>query len=413
MKLNQGFKLRPLAIGAAVSLAAISQSAFAYDFTIGDATVTVGGIANAFYTSSSCQTGAGHNVKGTALGGATLACGTSTGGPGGTAQPQSRSTVIGNGLLPNMLTAGVKTIQDGYEITGFTGIAVAVATDSSIAQNNNVDVRQAYLTVGNADMGTVKAGRDYGVYGLSPILSDMTLIGVGAATQATQNGRVSLGNIGTGYSYVGTYGQMVYSRALGSGFKVDVGVMNPVNSSSTATANGTGPQYQGRFSFDQGGFGSWVSGKSQGFNSVAGTTAGTSYAPFTMAAFEVGGKYKIGDFQLLANYQNGQGLGMLADGDQGNLRTQHTMVQATYQILPKNKVGISWGLGSNPGSIAATGYANSTNAVHNNTNWTLGNYYSLTKSLTLAAEIGQTRSTDYVGNAATQSSLSLGAVLFF
>ena len=79
----------------------------------------------------------------------------------------------------------------------------ATATDSAISANSGVDVRQAYFSFGNDRMGTIKLGRDNGIFGAGAIFGDMTLIGAGAPVQATQRGRVTLGHIGAGYSYVG------------------------------------------------------------------------------------------------------------------------------------------------------------------------------------------------------------------
>ena len=172
---------------AAAALAAFAlPAAQAVDIQAGDWTVSIGGNVNAFYTQTDCKQPAG-TVTGTALGDAGLAC-----------AGKEKTTVIGNGLLPSYLSVGAKSRQGGFDVSANVGIGVSVATGSSIAQNNDVDVRQAYLSFGNDGMGTVKLGRDYGLFGFHSIISDMTLIGVGAATNATQNGRVSLGHIGSG-----------------------------------------------------------------------------------------------------------------------------------------------------------------------------------------------------------------------
>src|SRR5450830_1203140 len=176
---------------AAAVAAATLPAAYAVDMQAGDWTVSVGGNINAFYTSSECKQPAG-TVGGLALGDATLACG-----------GKSKTTVIGNGLLPSMLNVGAKSTQDGYDVSALIGIGVATATSSSVGQNNMVDVRNAYLTFGNKDMGTFKFGRDYGLFGFDAVLSDMTLLGVGGATKATQDGRVSLGHLASGYTYAG------------------------------------------------------------------------------------------------------------------------------------------------------------------------------------------------------------------
>ena len=222
-------KLRLIA-AAACAMAAL-PAAQAVELQAGDWTVTVGGNINAFYTHSSCDQPAG-TVGGTALGDAAMACG-----------GKDSSTVIGNGLLPSMLSVGAKTRQDGYDIGATIGMGVATATNSAIGQNNVVDVRHAFVTFGNAEMGSVKLGRDYGLFGLSPVLSDMTLLGVGAATRATQNGRVSLGHLGSGMVYPGTYGQIAYTSPSLSGVTLDVGVMSPVDAANTAADS---PQFQAR-----------------------------------------------------------------------------------------------------------------------------------------------------------------------
>ncbi|MFX7953387.1 hypothetical protein ABTK49_19885, partial [Acinetobacter baumannii] len=72
----------------------------------------------------------------------------------------SGRTVIGNGLLPNALTTTAKTRQEGFDLSATLMIGAAVAAGDAISNNSNVDVRQGFVTFGNADMGSVKLGRD-------------------------------------------------------------------------------------------------------------------------------------------------------------------------------------------------------------------------------------------------------------
>jgi hypothetical protein len=73
----------------------------------------------------------------------------------------------------------------------------------------------------------------------------MTLVGAGAPVQATQRGRVTLGHIGAGYSYLGTYGQIVYSTPKNdAGIGFDFGVMSPVYDTPVIA----GPRYSTRSS---------------------------------------------------------------------------------------------------------------------------------------------------------------------
>lgn len=364
------------------------QAAQAVDINAGDFTVNVGGIINAYYTHVNCS---GDAVGGIALAGRALGCG----GQGG-------RTTIGNGLLPSGLITSVKTHQGDYDIGGTIGIMVHTATDSAVATNNNVDVRQGFLTIGNAGMGTVKLGRDYGIFGANAILNDMTLLGAGAPVQATQRGRVTLGHIGAGYTYLGTYGQVAYTSPAFSGIQLDAALVSPT-SDNPAYTSGNGPQFQAQLVAKPiDGLKAWVGGKTQKFNAVA---AGAN--DFTETAGEIGASYAYGPFGVLANFQAGKGLGILSDGDQGDVKQRNYFVQATYKATEKVKLGLNYGVSKNRDNVAGTG------GLEKNSNVTAGVYYSLTKSVTLAGEIGQTRSTGFNGDTARLKGVSAGAIFFF
>lgn len=374
-------------IAAAAALAAASLSAHAVDIQAGDWTVSVGGNVNAFYTYSECKQPAG-TVGGAALGDAALACG-----------GKNKSTVIGNGLLPTFLAVGAKTKQGEFDVGVNIGIGVSTATSDAIAQNNVVDVRQGYLTFGNKDMGTVKMGRDYGIFGFLPIISDMTLLGVGSATRATQNGRVSLGHIGAGYTYVGTYGQMVYSSPNMGGLGFDVGLMSPVDVTGKQTADSKGPQLQVRGTYSGQGYKAWLAAKNQKFEANGANTA------FTMSAVEVGGSANFGPLGVVANYQTGKGIGVLTDGDNGNVKGKNALVQGTFQATDRVKLGLGYGRSRNDSGVG--------NGLRTNENTTGGVYFGLTKSITLVGEIGQTKSKAFNGASAKQNSVAVGGIFFF
>jgi len=273
-------------------------------------------------------------------------------------------------------------------------MGVAVATNSAIAQNSAVDVRNAHVSIGNKDIGTFKFGRDYGMFGAHAILNDMTLLGVGAATQATQNGRVSLGHIGAGYTYLGTYGQMVYTTPTLGGLSVDFGLMNPVDATATEKS-GTSAAVQARATYTGQGFKAWVANKSQKFTA------------YNMNASEVGASVGVGPFGLLANVQSGNGIGILADGDQGDVKGVNTFVQATYKATNKLKLGVGVGKSKNDKNLLTA-----TN-VQSNQNTSAGAYYNLTPSFTLVGEAGNTTSKSFGGAEAKQTSYSVGGIFFF
>lgn len=360
-----------------------TQAAQAVDMQAGEWTVSVGGIANAYYTAVNCS--------GTAVGGLALAdVGLGCGG-------DNNRTTIGNGLLPNGLITSVKSKQGEYDVAGTIGIMVHTATDSAIAANSGVDVRQAFLSFGNSNLGTIKLGRDYGIFGSGAILGDMTLLGSGAPVQATQRGRVALGHIGAGYSYLGTYGQIAYSSPKSGGMQIDAALVSPVSNGGGLNA-GSSPQFQAQVSYGLGGVKTWFGAKTQKFEDPVGT------ADFQMTGFELGASYAAGPLGVLANVQGGKGLGILSDGDQGDMRSINYLVQATYKTSDKMKLGASYGMSRNN---------DNTTALRSNSNITVGSYYALTKSITLVGELSQTRSKAFAGNSARMNGVSLGGILFF
>jgi predicted porin len=369
------------------------QPAQAVDIKAGDWTVAVGGNVNAYYTFVDCS---GGQVGGLALGGEALGCG-----------GRDSRTTIGNGLLPSGLVTSATSQLGGYDVKALIGIYAHTATDSAISQNSGVDVRQAFFSFGNAGLGTVKLGRDYGIFGANAILNDMTLMGVGAPVQATQRGRVALGHIGAGYAYLNHYGQIAYTTPeLGSGLSVDLGLMSPVDDTPvvapSAYSAGSTPQFQAQLTYKQGDVKAWLGAKAQRFDPL-----GPGTPDLTMRAVEAGVLYTSGPAGLLLNFQSGRGLGILSDADQGRVRTRHVLVQGTYKVSDQIKVGLSYGHSKNSDDAAGTG------GLKSNANVTLGAYYALNSAITLVAEAGQTRSKAFAGPRDKMNGIALGGIIFF
>jgi predicted porin len=370
-------------------------------------TVDVGGIVNAYYTATSCS---GDAVGGPALASRALGC-----------AGENHKTSIGNGLLPSGLITKWKTQQEGFDIGGTIGIMVHAATSSGVDTNTNVDVRQAFFTVGTPEMGTFKIGRDYGVFGANAILNDMTLLGAGAPTQATQRGRVTLGHIGAGYTYLQNYGQIAYtSPGFGNGFTFTAGVMSPVDAGVFASKNY--PQIQAQIQYTNDTIKIWAGAKTQRFfanDYVPAFDPANPNGPYVITpdddfnefAGEIGAVLTAGGFSFLANVEKGNGIGILADGDQGDVDGFNWLLQGTYKFTDKMKFGVSYGESKNEDD-------NDYNTIYNssfksNENLTVGLYYALTSSVTLAAEVGETRSKDYIGQEAKQYGGSIGGIVFF
>jgi predicted porin len=371
---------------AALALLTCAGAARAIDLKAGDWDLSVGGFINAYYTYADCS--GNQAIAGAALATQALGC-----------NGKDKSTVIGNGLLPNALIVSAKSKQAGLDIGAKLMIGAAVATGSSVASNSAVDVRQGYLTIGRDDLGSFKLGRDYGLYGANAILSDMTLLGVGTPTAAVQRGRVSLGHIGAGYTYLGHYGQITYTSPAASGLTFSGGLFSPVDGSQTAS--GGEPQVQLGLAYALPGGKLWLGAKTQKFDPSA-PAAGDG---FRMSGAEVGGSYDFGGFGLLGNYQSGKGIGVVADGDSGAVKQDNYLLQATVKLSAEVKLGLGYGE-----SKLKSG---SGNGLQKNSNLTLGSYYQLTPAVTLVAELSRSESKPFVGDKARQNGASLGAILFF
>lgn len=378
------------AILSLLGLTACPLGAGATQFGGNDWTVDLSGFVNAYYTTVSCS---GDSVGGTALAGRALGCG-----------GQQNRTTIGNGLLPDALVTKFSTHQEGIDIGAQISLMAHVATADALAPNSGVDVRQAFFTLGTPDFGTVKLGRDYGIFGYNAIIGDMTLIGVGAPIQATQRGRVSLGHIGAGYTYLGNYGQIVYTTPGTTGFSFSGGVFSPVDNTGIYDSR-SAPQVQLELAYSEGGFKGWIGAKAQRFYAPAGS--GVQPDSFTMTAAEIGASCTIGRFGVLGNVQHGRGIGILTDGDQGRAKGTNYLLQGTFQVTDKLKLGLNGGISRNQDDLAGAADFKS------NSNVTAGAYYALTKSVTLSFELGQTRSKDFAGNTARMNGGSIGGFLFF
>jgi hypothetical protein len=249
----------------------------------------------------------------------------------------------------------------------------------------------------------------------------MTLLGAGAPTQATQRGRVTLGHIGAGYTYLQNYGQMSYvSPVFGGGFTFTGGVFSPVDAGIYSSKNY--PQVQAQLQYTNDMLKVWIGAKTQRFfaNSFVPTPdpnnpnqsfVVTPSDDFNEVAGEIGASISGGGFTFLANIEEGNGIGILADGDQGDLRGLNYLLQGTYKWNDKWKVGLSYGLSKNDDNNNYNDVVNA--SFKSNENGTLGLYYSLTSSITLAAEVGETRSKDYIGQEAKQYGGSFGGIIFF
>ena len=397
---------KKLGLAVAGALLAIGSSAANAGITIpaGDWTVDLGGNVNAYYTHT--------NYSG--------ALKSSTAGASGS----QSSNEIGTGLLPAALGIGAKTRQNDLDIaiqfTFFTGTSAGAAASSVNGLNgtganggagsNTLNIRQAYMTFGDASWGTIKMGRDLGIYASDAILSDMTLLGVGVG--AGNSGSSTLGRIGSGYMYADWVGQISYTSPNWNGFSFAAGLREPWTNGADNSNSNMGFEGKATYDFNVSDVTGrvWLSGITQKHDATS-TVAG-----YTSKGWDIGAKASAYGFGLVGYYYGGSGLAgpstiingvpFLGGADNDN---SGGYVQATYTIPNVGtKLGVSWG-------ESLVDKIGTQTTDFKSESWVVGAYHPLTKSLNLVGEYTDNK-LDGIGNAASNGkarTLALGAILFF
>src|SRR5437870_13021931 len=246
-----------LALGSACAQAEIGFKAGAWDLSFS-------GNVNGFATWNSCDTKPAAN----AVNGG-LACNRVS--PDG-----DKEQAIESGLLPSALVFSAKSRQSSLDIgvtIGFYPGISSSATGKGGIGRSDIDARQNFLTFGDKSWGTVKVGRDIGLFGSDAILSDMTLLGVGSGAGAKGGGNTTLGRIGVGYIYTDWIPQISYSSPKYGGFQYSAGVFQGMDvvpfskdPSGAAVTGHEQPGFQAKASYEWGGRVSgkaWVGGLHQ------------------------------------------------------------------------------------------------------------------------------------------------------
>jgi predicted porin len=412
---------------AGVLSAALSLPAVAVDLTTADQswTFSLNGNVNVHYIFSSCQS----ISSAVAVQGGLTCVGSASG---------SNVSNVGNGLLPAAFSFGVATTQNGIDLAAHLGLYPGIATNDGGSPNlqagsangssntalgtTGLDVRQVYMTFGTKEMGTFTLGRNIGLFGADVILNDMTLPGVGgpgaAATAAPAN--TTLGGIGLGYIYTDGLGQIDYTTPDLSGFKGTIGIFDPVNSltDAGATQGKKAPGFHAKGAYTM----TIVAGTKL-YASVAFLTQKQNYVAAGGTAYDYTGhgedvfvKLDVQDLEVFGYYYHAEGLGTtalfnLGAFGLGDTRTSNGyLAQATYKFGAV-KLGVNYGESKLDYANAADQAANPF-LVSSNKKGTVGAYYSLTKNLTLLAEISRLKSTSSAGsNDAT--TFNAGAFLGF
>ena len=397
-------KIKLAVAGAVLASASVANAGITWD--AGEWTVDMNGNVNAFAIM------ADNKDNNSAQGAMTTANGGN----------DSDAASINTGLLPNWLGFTATTRQNNLDTSVTISFQPGASVTGAIGGGGTEEARQAFLTFGDKSWGSVKVGKDLGIFGSTAILNDMTLLGVGSQGVVGSAGgtTTTLGRIGTGYLYADWNGQIAYTTPNMNGFSATVGVMQPWNATTSGALSGasTGTSdefgYQGQASY------SWtgdLGGKVwAGFFSQEVTQIGTGGGNDTADAFEGGASISFGNANIVAYGYSGEGVGttgLLRDGYDtvGNERdSDGGYVQGTYVIPTGTKLGVSWGV-SNLDTTTAEGGA--VDLVSENEMLTVGAYHPLTKHLNLVAEYSNVESDSHDGTSSESDIISVGAILFF
>jgi hypothetical protein len=381
---------------------------------VGPATIKFSGSINAYYVNDNPDT----------LGPTTTVAG------GIASVGADSSNAVRNGLLPGFLLIDVTTQQAGLDIGAHFGMYPGInsANWGPLGANNGgqptalatagIDFRQVYMTIGGK-FGTVKLGRDIGLFGSEAILNDITLLGAGPPGGNVAPGNTTLGRIGSGYIYTDFQPQITYISPKFAGLQVSAGVFQPLRSLTAPAQNNTAPGFQGKVTFDQtlgekASVRLWASGITQRHETIGAGTGGL--VSYTGRGLDLGAKLTFGPLTAVANWYTAKGLGTtvlnLLDTDaRGNPRGSEGFYVQGLATFGKFSVGASYGesrLDRTTFEIAA-----GNTLVRKNSSYVGQVRYGLTSWVTLLGEYTRTMSRAHGGNRADSDSIAVGAILFF
>jgi hypothetical protein len=397
----------------------MATNADAASWDAGDWKVSMGGNINAFYVYTMCDNG-DLQASGSP---ANPAPATWTGYACADAKDKDDNYddyhSVQNGLLPASLNFSAATNQDGWDISANVNVYYGIVSrgtnrddtgGADALQFSTVDARQVYLTFGKSSFGTVKMGRDFGLFAFDAIINDMSLLGVGGGHLSANPAHTTLGGLGFGYVYTDRLAQIDYSTPNFSGFQATVGIFEGFDGNGADNADT--PGYHAKVAFNWNGPAPGMVSATYLHQDVI-TDADTDEE---IKGFDLFAKVNVGPIGLLGYYYNAEGMTALAIGGYafpgfGATGTPEEvdgyMGQITWTIIPPLRVGLNY---SHNESDKVT--------LMENDKWTVGVYYNLTPALTLLAEYSDMESKRNeasfgVNDTDEAQNFNIGAILFF
>jgi predicted porin len=398
-------KIKAAVAGAILASASVANAGITWD--AGEWTVDMNGNVNAFAIFSDTKD------SGAAMTGGIAATQTAT-------EADSDSVAISTGLLPAWLGFTATTRQNDIDTSITISFQPGMGANQALGGGGNTENRQAFLTFGDKSWGSVKLGKDLGIFGSTAILNDMTLLGVGATGGTVHNGgaagtTTTLGGIGTGYLYADWKGQIAYTTPNMNGFSATLGITQPWNATGTNVSTGgtDQPAFEAQASYAwTGDFAgkAWIGAFSQ-------EVTDPDVSDQTARSYEAGISASVANINLVAYAYSGEGVGTTGmllnafDADGEKRDSDGGYVQATYVIPMGTKLGVSYGVSKLDDNAVDDGL----NLVKENNRLTVGAYHPLTKHLNLVAEFSAVESESHLSTQGDQKQdlFSVGAILFF
>jgi len=407
--MNKNIKLA--VAGAVLALSATAANA-GIIIPAGEWTIDINGNVNAYVNQTNLN-----QARSSASSGSALAITSSNG---------SSIKSIQTGLLPAWLGFTGKTrqndldveftisLQPGVSGNDITGDGATVSGSSTGSPSQNFLNRQTYLSFGDKSWGSIKLGKDLGIYASDAILNDMTLLGVGSGGGFNSTINSTNGGIGTGYTYAAWKAQASYTTPNFNGFQATAGITNPnqigTSDSSDRPQGRYGVEGKASYAFTANDVTGkvWASGASY-------SATGAAYQTVDIWAADIGVNVNVAGLGLTGYYYGGEGSGITFFGSNGvtaaglKRDSDGGYVQATYVLPFKTKIGAAWG----QSNLDKANAADTGTLVKSQERWTVGAYHPLTKHLNLVAEYSDIKLQSQANAKNEYSNMSLGAILFF
>lgn len=321
------------------------------------------------------------------------------------------ATGVTNGYSPASFNFSAATERAGFDINAV--LAIEPGTTDNAAFNGNGDNKayRAYFTIGRTDTGYIKAGRDYGVFGIDVVLEDMSLGGVGAPALIKSPLNTQLGAAGYGYIFTDRLSQVTYSYKSKMGINTVIGIFQPLDLLSFG-GNGyvgdTGskqPGFHGKISYDF------------GYGYISSTflqqDVSTILNNYTALGVDLTAAINVANNRFVISTYKSDGLGyygLLIDAADANANPRKSsgwFAQATH-TLGATKFGLNYGISKVDQTELDTSIQLDTQKK-----LSIGVYHTLWELFTLSAELSDIKATNHRSESIENQAISVGLAISF